>query len=139
MLRTGAGAQEAEQWLREQGFSVESAAATVDRVLEDGVHEKAAALAQRERRTRVHRLLAAAVALSYVGLTYYFFGKLSAAVAARYALLPVVCICFADILRAYPGPSLSPTASAASFVRWGGWVVLLLLTARVCWLGLAFR
>jgi hypothetical protein len=138
MLATGAGAPQVEQWLKGQGFAAEVAAAIVDSVLEDRVRDQAAALARRERRARVHRVMGALVGCSYIGLTYYFFGQLPAALAARNALLPLACICFADILRAYPGPSLSPTASAAWFVRWGGWVVLLLLIARACWLGLAF-
>jgi len=125
LLRIGLRVPEIVKKLAAQGLSTEAATEIVNRVLEDRVRQEMGPQEQAERQNHWHRVLSGFVGGVNVLHAYWFFGSWGACIALRNTLLPLACIWFPDWMR---GASHSALVSPVGlFIRWGGWLLLVLL------------
>ena len=83
-----------------------------------------------DKSQRAHRIASGIVYAVWIGLAYYTGGMIQAFKTAAYYLLPMSCIWFSDAMAAYTGVLLGrgraiDERSHPTFLRWGGWFLLL--------------
>jgi CDP-diglyceride synthetase len=81
-------------------------------------------------RQRAHRAASGIVYAVWIGLTFYRSGVGEAFKTAAYFLLPISCIWFSESMASYTGVMwgkgrLIGERSHPTFLRWGGWFLLL--------------
>jgi hypothetical protein len=110
-----------------KGLSAEDASSAVDVVLEERVRATMAPIRERERYSKLHRILSAGVAVLAAIVAFTSGdGYYASWVCIRMAI-PLTCIWFV--------PS---TSVKGFFVRWTAWLLLLALAARTVWWEYAF-
>jgi hypothetical protein len=128
-LRLGLSVPEMEKSLIARGLTPTAAAGLVTSVLEERVRGQIRPREAGEREDSLHRILSAVVACGCLLLGYLFGGGLSASLTALWILGPLACIWF---------PAYLTSRTPEGFIRWGGWVVLLLIGGyRIVLLSLA--
>jgi hypothetical protein len=125
MLQLGYSAPEMVQQLTAQGLHPEIATAVLDQLLEEQVKQQVEPLRRIERGRPIHRTVSAVVAVSCVGLSFYYFGGPYAAWTSIRVLVPTALIWFPEELN-----GLWSRASPL-VIRWVGWLVLVLIFGRV--------
>ena len=130
MLNLGVTIQEAEKRLVAHGLSHATAASAVEAAVEERVRQKFLPLWRADRRAFANRLVSALIVIAYLLLIWRFGGPWAALHLCRIFVLPLFCIWF-------PEPFGRCTAivywrhvnlpTPAGFVRFGGWLILLLL------------
>jgi hypothetical protein len=122
-----------------QGLSPATATAVMDRVLGDQIRQQLKPPARAERRNRWHRILSGAAACACVLVAYWFFGTWAACRTAIGLPLPVVCIWFPDEVGGFASRYSPIVTPLGIFVRWGGWLIMVLTGTVLLWLGLALQ
>ncbi len=83
-----------------------------------------------DKSQRAHRIASGIVFAVWIGLAFYTRGLGQAFRTAAYYLLPLSCIWFSDAMAGYTGGLLGrgraiDGRSHPTFLRWGGWFLLL--------------
>ena len=83
-----------------------------------------------DKSQRAHRIASGIVFAVWIGLAFYTRGMGQAFKTAAYYLLPMSCIWFSDAMAGYTGVFLGrgrviDERSHPTFLRWGGWFLLL--------------
>jgi hypothetical protein len=140
LLRMGLTVPDIEQRLAARGLSANAARAVVDHVLEERTRQGLEPLERAERSRRRHRVVSGVVLLADLCQAYWFFGPRSACWAGLRLMLPLACIWFGGAMGSYTGLfSFITRRSSGIVVRWLGWLVLMLMSIRMLWLGLILR
>jgi len=83
-----------------------------------------------DKAQQAHRIASGIVFVVWIGLAFYTRGMGQAFKTAAYYLLPMSCIWFSDAMAGYAGVFLGrgrviDERSHPTFLRWGGWFLLL--------------
>lgn len=119
-LALGHDVSEVETGLLNRGLSQAAAAVVITSVLEERARGQFGPPAAEDRADLLHRALSAVVVCGCLLLAYQFGAGFSAWKTAIWVLGPLACIWF---------PSLWSSRTPETFIRWGGWVLLLLIGA----------
>ncbi len=138
LLRSGVDALETKQRLVARGLPLQIATMVLEKALEDRVGQQFKRLARDERQEFIHRALSALVGGAGILVAFWFFEPWSVLRTIISLLLSVVCIWFPDAMGAQVSKFSFNRTSPGVFIRWGSWFVLVLLTIRLCWIGIAY-
>lgn len=85
-----------------------------------------------DKRQRAHRIASGVVCAVWIGLAFHTGGLGQAFKTAAYFLLPMACIWFSEAMASYTGVMWGrgrfiDQRSHPTFLRWGGWFLLLVV------------
>lgn len=85
-----------------------------------------------DKHLTAHRVVSGIVYAIWIGLALYTYGLGQAFKTAAYYILPMACIWFSDAMASYTGAMwgngrVIDQRSHPTFLRWGGWFLLLMV------------